>query len=205
MPIKQNFWSGKKIMHHVKKTPLLSGNLKPQSKVNASRVMSNPNKSHKPGKQETSSALSHYKPARLKPLDNLPILNKRNFSRSNLDLKFYLNSLCFSLNLSDTLNNCYRDINFDSCTLCVCNNNYLKGLDYSIYICNDVLNSNTDYYDYSDMIEGAETTSNQNAANSSQLASRSDQTGNVMFFGILRLKRISLVDAYMVNNKKDFS
>ena len=100
-----------------------------------------------------STSTAQWKPSRLKPLDNMPILNKKKFLKSNLDLNFYLNSLCFSLNLSDTFNNCYRDINFDSCSLCVCNTSYLKGLDYSIYICNDLFNSNVDYYNYNDQIE----------------------------------------------------
>ena len=56
-------------------------------------------------------------------------------------LRFYLNSVCLNLNLSDTLLNIYRDINFDSCTLCVCNNNNIYGLDNSIYILNDVFDT----------------------------------------------------------------
>lgn len=91
--------------------------------------------------------VSRIKPFRLKPIDSIPVLNKNLFARSNLGLKNFLNSLCLSLNLSDSLQNSYRDINFDSCTLCVCNNKYLKGLDYSIYICYDLLNSTVDYYD----------------------------------------------------------
>ena len=96
---------------------------------------------------QKQSANSRIKPFRLKPIDSIPVLNKNLFARSNLGLKNFLNSLCLSLSLSDSLQNTYRDINFDSCTLCVCNNKYLKGLDYSIYICYDLLNSTVDYYD----------------------------------------------------------
>ena len=48
------------------------------------------------------------------------------------------NCLSYNIYLSDTILNTYRDINFDSCTLCVCNNN-LKGIDYSVYITHDGL------------------------------------------------------------------
>lgn len=153
----------------VDQSPLLSGNIKPQSKSQPN-VLTDKNQPAKLSKESTT-AISQSKPGKLKPLDFIPILNKKNFFKSNLDMKFYLNSLCFSLNLSDTFNNCYRDINFDSCTLCVCNNNYLKGLDYSIYICNDIFNSNIDYYDYSDQIEGSEQAP-QPKPNSSQLISK---------------------------------
>ena len=51
----------------------------------------------------------------------------------------------------------------------------MKGLDYSIYICNDLFNSNTDYYDYNDQIEdgngnGDGQNSTQNPLNSSQIS-----------------------------------
>ena len=155
----------------VDQSPLLSGNIKPQSIKSQPPIISGKNQPAKSSKQEPITTIAQNKPGKLKPLDYIPILNKRNFLKSNLDMKFYLNSLCFSLNLSDTFNNCYRDINFDSCTLCVCNNNYLKGLDYSIYVCNDVFNSNIDYYDYSDQIEGGEQVA-QSKTNASQLMSK---------------------------------
>lgn len=44
-----------------------------------------------------------------------------------------LNSITYNLYLSDTLLNIYRDINFDSCTLCVCKNN-IEGIDYPVYL-----------------------------------------------------------------------
>lgn len=178
----------------VDQSPLLSGNIKSQSKLHPPSA--GPNKSNKSSKQESgSTAMVQYKPGKLKPLDNLAILNKKSFQRSNLDLKFYLNSLCLSLNLSDTFNNCYRDINFDSCTLCVCNNNYLKGLDYSIYICNDVLNSNIDYYDYSDMIEGSDGNQNQSQTNgpNQQTLAKLDSTGN----------KNSFAGLYLINSEGD--
>ncbi len=158
---------------NIDQSPLISGNLKQPTKhqgqnVNVSSLSNKPDQqliSSKSIKKEhvDPASTNQCKPSRLKPLDNMPILNTKKFLKSNLDLNFYLNSLCFSLNLSDTFNNCYRDINFDSCSLCVCNTSYLKGLDYSIYICNDLFNSNVDYYDYNDQIEtlGGETEVNK--------------------------------------------
>ena len=131
----------------VDQSPLLSGNMKnsnlPSNFLNVNSKMSK----HVQKTDQVIEVAKMTKPCKLKPLDHMPIINKKTYHKSNMDLKFYVNSLCLSLNLSDTFNNCYRDINFDSCTLCVCNNNYLKGLDYSIYICNDVFNSSVDFYD----------------------------------------------------------
>ena len=75
---------------------------------------------------------------KLKPFDQIA---QQSHPKSDLNLKFFLNSVCFNVNLSDTLLNVYRDINFDSCTLCVCNNNNIYGLDHATYILNDILNA----------------------------------------------------------------
>jgi hypothetical protein len=50
-----------------------------------------------------------------------------------------INGVVLNMYLSDSLLNIYRDINFDSCTLCVCSNNNIKGMDHQIYIANDGL------------------------------------------------------------------
>ncbi|CAF1015787.1 unnamed protein product, partial [Brachionus calyciflorus] len=86
-----------------------------------------------------------FKPLKLdvqiRPLDKfLNQIDPVKFKKLNLNLNKYVNSVCLNLNLSDTLLNLFRDINFDSCTLCVCTNNNIKGLDFGTYLCNDVLN-----------------------------------------------------------------
>lgn len=82
---------------------------------------------------------------KLKPMDTFySQLDHRKLARSRLDAlalrspSSFLNSTCLSLHLSDTLLNVFRDINFDSCTLCVCTHHTIKGVDYPIYICQDI-------------------------------------------------------------------
>ena len=92
-----------------------------------------------PVKPKTATTTSHKSQQfKLKPFDQIA---QQTHPKSSLNLKFYLNSACFNVDLSDTLFNVYRDINFDSCTLCVCNNNNIYGLDHSVYILNDILNA----------------------------------------------------------------
>lgn len=73
-------------------------------------------------------------------------LDHRKLARSRVDAlslrspASFVNSACLSLNLSDTLLNVFRDINFDSCTLCVCMHHTIKGVDYPLYICQDIFN-----------------------------------------------------------------
>jgi hypothetical protein len=79
---------------------------------------------------------------KLKPMDAFySQLDQRKLAQSRFDSLNFINSVCLSLQLSDTLLNAYRDINFDSCTLCVCTNNNIKGLDYPIYICEDIFDT----------------------------------------------------------------
>ncbi len=167
---------------NIDQSPLVSGNVKQEPKQQQATSDKPSQLASKKEIAESTVTSQQLRPSRLKPLDNMPILNKKKFLKSNLDLNFYINSLCFSLNLSDTFNNCYRDINFDSCSLCVCNMNYLKGLDYSIYICNDLFNSNVDYYDYNDQIDGT-------GVEASGEATRPQQQGRNNFAGL-----------YIVNN-----
>ena len=78
----------------------------------------------------------------IKPLDKyLNQMDMSDYLKFNLNLNNYLNSVCLNLSLSDTFLNLYRDINFDSCTLCVCTNNNIKGIDFGTYLCNDVFNT----------------------------------------------------------------
>jgi hypothetical protein len=85
---------------------------------------------------------------RLKPLDKfLSQLDQAKIVKSNLNVfnsdaksaLTFINSVCLSVSLSDTLMNAQRDINFDTCTLCVCSNNNIKGgSDFSVLIANDI-------------------------------------------------------------------
>lgn len=82
---------------------------------------------------------------KLKPMDAFySQLDQRKLSRSRFDAlslrssASFVNSACLSVSLSDTLLNVFRDINFDSCTLCACTHHTIKGFDYPIYICQDI-------------------------------------------------------------------
>lgn len=82
---------------------------------------------------------------KLRPLETFySQLDQRKLARSRVDAlslrspASFINSACLSLNLSDTLLNIFRDINFDSCTLCVCMHHTIKGVDYPLYICQDI-------------------------------------------------------------------
>ncbi|RNA26525.1 mediator of RNA polymerase II transcription subunit 13, partial [Brachionus plicatilis] len=79
----------------------------------------------------------------IKPLDKfVNQMDTADFVKLNLNIGKYLNSVCLNVSLSDTLLNLFRDINFDSCTLCVCtNNNNIKGIDFGTYLCMDALNT----------------------------------------------------------------
>ncbi|KAI2795657.1 Mediator of RNA polymerase II transcription subunit 13-like [Blomia tropicalis] len=56
-----------------------------------------------------------------------------------------INSLMFNLILSDSMFNLFRDHNFESCSICVCNMN-IKGSDTGIYLPDSSQQSNYDYY-----------------------------------------------------------
>jgi hypothetical protein len=90
---------------------------------------------------------------RIKPLDKFLLqLDAGKVAKSNLNMTVtttttagsifsttFINSVCLSVALSDTLMNAQRDVNFDTCTLCVCSNNSIKsGSDYSTLIANDI-------------------------------------------------------------------
>lgn len=81
---------------------------------------------------------------KLKPMEAFYAqLDQRSLRRSRVDAASlarasFVNSACLSMALSDTLLNLYRDINFDSCTLCVCTHHTIKGVDYPVYICHDI-------------------------------------------------------------------
>lgn len=98
----------------------------------------------------------------IKPLDKLRAqLDESKLKKSNIDSPaYFLNGACLSLNLSDTLLNSFRDVNFDSCTLCVCTNNNIKGIDYPIYICNDIFDTDEATLN----IHSCNTNNNNNAA-----------------------------------------
>lgn len=109
---------------------------------------------YKPIVRKTSLKSTSIYPAQLIPLELKlrPMeafyshLDHRKLARSRLDAlslrspASFVNSACLSLNLSDTLLNVFRDINFDSCTLCVCMHHTIKGVDYPLYICQDIFN-----------------------------------------------------------------
>lgn len=87
---------------------------------------------------------------KLRPLDNLSSqLDQCKIAASNLSFALddttasnaFVNSVCLSLALSDTMMNAQRDINFDTCTMCVCLNNVKGGSDHSILIANDIYNN----------------------------------------------------------------
>lgn len=81
---------------------------------------------------------------KLKPMEAFYAqLDQRSLRRSRVDAASlarasFVNSACLSMALSDTLLNLYRDINFDSCTLCVCTHHTIKGVDYPVYISHDI-------------------------------------------------------------------
>ncbi len=84
---------------------------------------------------------------KIKPMDRfVSHLDNSKLEKTNLNLDPHciVNAVCLSINLSDSMLNTYRDVNFDSCTLCVCSNNgNIKGIDFSILISNDILNENS--------------------------------------------------------------
>jgi hypothetical protein len=119
----------------------------------------------------------HQQKFNLKPFDQIA---QQTHPKSNLNLNFFLNSACFNLNLSDTLLNIYRDINFDSCTLCVCNNNNIYGLDHQIYILNDILNTN-ELNEFVSSIKNSQSNKDGTGNDQKQASSQNIQTPNQSF------------------------
>jgi hypothetical protein len=122
-------------------------------------------------------AIKPHKKFKLKPFDQVA---QQTHPKSSLNLNFYLNSACFNLNLSDTLLDIYRDINFDSCTLCVCNNNNIYGLDHQIYILNDILNA-SDLNEFVSAIKNSQSNKDGTGNDQKQASSQTMQTPSQTF------------------------
>lgn len=85
---------------------------------------------------------------------NSPMVGSSLFMNSNLDnsnmmnpLLIEVNTLMLNLLLSDSMFNLFRDHNFESCSICVCNMN-IKGNDVGIYLPDSIQPHSQNNYDY---------------------------------------------------------
>ncbi len=182
----------KLLSHQLSKPILKSVNVANQS----SNVRAAPVSAHKTSSTNPNPIFDFLMPSKfkLRPLEQLTQIDQAKLKKSRLTWRFYLNSCDLNLNLSDSLLNIYRDINFDSCTLCVCNNNNIKGIDYQLYILNDLFNNHLSNFSMSSSVlnvgdpstnanNNNNTTNNNNQSSSQQTLANNTTHNNSLTVG----------------------
>ncbi|UXI14674.1 Citron Rho-interacting kinase [Sarcoptes scabiei] len=129
---------------------------------------------------------------------NLSLIGSGLYSmNTNIDSKLIqpisndCNSLILNLLLSDSMFNLFKDHNFDSCSICVCNMN-IKGTDVGVYLPDTQQNllTNNDYY--TTCTCGFSALTNRHLSNRSGLFYEDEVEITGIFYDPIKLKRLSL-------------